>query len=269
MIESPFTKVPNSILDIEALDIYEFRILMHIIRKTLGFNKKSDGISLSQFVKATGISKSKVTKTIESLNKKKFITVQKQTNKSGGKSFNRYIALVSDKDHLYREKTKGSTPQGIALVSDRDIQKKIEQKKIDNREKERLGVSIYYDLSDNEKLRETDKYISHVIQEEGFIKNEKSFKLKVKRQLVNEDKFQLEDFEKWYLKKECEILKEKYVGKYLENNQVSNIYPYFVTEKYDPTDKFILWFDKDEEFSFHKCFSSKTEIEEFLEEIEI
>ena len=64
MEESPFTKVPNSIFDIEGLNIYERLVLLYIIRKTIGFNKKSDGISLSQFVKFTGASKPTIIKAI-------------------------------------------------------------------------------------------------------------------------------------------------------------------------------------------------------------
>ena len=65
-----FTRIPNYILDDNTLDVYEFRILAHIARQTIGHEKKSDGISLSQFVDATGISKKKIIKTIKSLEDK-------------------------------------------------------------------------------------------------------------------------------------------------------------------------------------------------------
>lgn len=51
---------------------------------------------------------------------------------------------------------------------------------------------------------------------------------------------------------------------------MSAIYPYFNTENYDPNDKFIIWFNKDKKASSTtKCFSNKSEIEEFLQEIEL
>lgn len=146
MNESPFTKVPNSIFDIEGLNIYERLILLYIVRKTIGFNKKSDGISLNQFIRFAGISKPTVLKAINNLKKMKLIKVKKQTNSTGGKSYNRYTPLVNNIDHLVNDIDKGSKGDLLGLVKDIDIQKKIEQKKIDNREKERLGINIYYDL---------------------------------------------------------------------------------------------------------------------------
>lgn len=265
--ESPYTKVPNHILDFEGFDVYEYRVFMFILRKTIGFNKKSDGISLSQFVKATSISKSKVNNTLEKLKKRGVLNVQKQILKNGGKSYNRYIPLVHEKHYLVHEKDKGSTPQSIGLVSEKDIQKENRTKENrQKREREIININIYFDLSENEKLRETDKYISHLIESEDYIKNEKSFKLKIKRQLANEDKYQLEDFERWYLEKECESLKDKYVGKYIDDDLISNIYPYFHTEKYEPNDKFIIWFNQDSTDSYTQCFSNRFELKEILEE---
>ena len=93
MKEKPFTKVPNAILDLESLNVYEFRILMHIYIKTIGFNKKSDGISLSQFQKATGISKPTILKSLKSLEEMKFIKVQKQINNTNGNLSNKYYLI--------------------------------------------------------------------------------------------------------------------------------------------------------------------------------
>ncbi len=265
MEESPFTKVPNSILDFEGLDVYEFRILILILRKTIGFNKKSDGISLSQFIKFTGISKDKVIKSLESLQKNKFISVQKQTLKNGGKSFNRYTPLVCEKDYLVRQKDKGSTSERLGLVCEKDIQKKIEQKKIDKR-REREG-NIFFSFSNNEQLKEIDRYIDHLISTEEYIKNQKAFSRKIKKQLVDGDEYQLEDFEKWYLNKTCEELGNKYIGKYLDDDEISNIYPYFKTEGYDPSNKFIIWLiDTDTKKGHSECFEDRHELYQLLEE---
>jgi len=88
--EEAFTKIPNIILDDTTLNVYERAILIHIARQTIGYGKKSDGISLSQFVKATSISKDKIIRTIADMKKKKLLNVTKQTAASGGKSYNRY-----------------------------------------------------------------------------------------------------------------------------------------------------------------------------------
>lgn len=60
MIEKDYTKIPNELLEALArtrLSNYEFRYIWVVIRKTYGWNKKSDYISNSQFVKETGIKK--------------------------------------------------------------------------------------------------------------------------------------------------------------------------------------------------------------------
>ena len=74
--------VPNWILEDASLNAYEFRILMWIARQTIGYGKKSDMISVSQFVNNTGISKSTVLKTLELLNTKDYIHVVKKLNRT-------------------------------------------------------------------------------------------------------------------------------------------------------------------------------------------
>ena len=265
--ESPYTKVPNSVLDVEGLDVYEFRLLLIILRKTLGFNKKSDGISISQFIKATGISKDKIIKSLENLQKNKFISIQKQTLKNGGKSFNRYTPLVFEKDYLVREKDKGSTSQRLGLVCEKDIQKENNTK--ENRQKrEREIDNIYFSLSDNEQLKEIDRYIKYLISKSEYLKSEKGFSRKIKKQLSNGDEYQLEDFEKWYLSKTCEELKIKYIGKYLDGDVIENIYPYFDTEAYDPNSKFIIWLIRPGiKKGYSKCFSDRHELYQLLDEV--
>lgn len=58
--DETFTKVPNELLEMLArarLSGREHQVLLALIRKTCGFHKKADKISLSQFSKATGISR--------------------------------------------------------------------------------------------------------------------------------------------------------------------------------------------------------------------
>lgn len=75
--ENGYTKIANELYDAIArwhLSSYESRVLIFIIRKTYGWNKKSDWISLSQFVEATGIRESHVSRTISLLVKQKIVT---------------------------------------------------------------------------------------------------------------------------------------------------------------------------------------------------
>lgn len=79
--EIPFTQVPNCILDEKLKDLKssELKVLMLICRKTFGYQKLKDSISLSQLTKHTGLAKNTVIEAVKGLEKKKVI--KKHTNK--------------------------------------------------------------------------------------------------------------------------------------------------------------------------------------------
>ena len=71
-----FTKVPNKFLEAIASNrsfCAKTRVLAVILRKTAGWNKKSDWISLSQFESMTGILKRNVCRALEQLLDRKII----------------------------------------------------------------------------------------------------------------------------------------------------------------------------------------------------
>lgn len=64
-LEDGFTRIANDILDGLCkikLSSYQTRVLLYILRKTYGFNKKEDWISVSQIEEATGIYKAHVSR---------------------------------------------------------------------------------------------------------------------------------------------------------------------------------------------------------------
>lgn len=68
--ENGYTPIANEILEALArfnLSAYESRVLWYIIRKTYGWHRKHDLISLSQIVVGTGIKKGHVSRTVKSL----------------------------------------------------------------------------------------------------------------------------------------------------------------------------------------------------------
>ncbi len=228
--EETFTKIPNIILDDTTLNVYERAILIHIARQTIGYGKKSDGISLSQFVKATGISKAKVIRTIEDVKKKKLLKVIKQTAASGGKSYNRYyLTLVSHKDYLVSDRDYPSISQTLPLVSDRDIQKKIEQKKIDKKRETETYDNIFFSLSDHEQTREANSFAEHISMSAS---NPEAYKVKIKKQINKEHPETLEVFQEWYFTKTCQKLSSKYVGEIIDGYRIESIYPYTDTKGY-------------------------------------
>lgn len=69
-LENGYTSIANEILEkvvATRLPANEYRILLFIIRKTYGFHKKEDRISLTQFQKALGVSRPTVSKSLKNL----------------------------------------------------------------------------------------------------------------------------------------------------------------------------------------------------------
>ena len=84
MIQVPnHTQIPNVIIDehMSKLSHAQFKVLMAICRKTIGWHKQSDYISISQIVELTGVSNKTVVGAINQLEKKGFI-VTKKSNRS-------------------------------------------------------------------------------------------------------------------------------------------------------------------------------------------
>lgn len=75
--ENGFTAIANELLErlsYPGINGSEFRVIHLIIRKTYGFHKKVDRISLSQFEAGTLMKRSQAIETIKSLMEKKIIT---------------------------------------------------------------------------------------------------------------------------------------------------------------------------------------------------
>jgi len=69
-LEDGYTKLANELLDaiiISPFSQHQLRVLLAIMRKTYGFNKKTDDIGLSQLVTMTGIDKADVSRAVSSL----------------------------------------------------------------------------------------------------------------------------------------------------------------------------------------------------------
>lgn len=69
-LEDGYTKVANELLEAIArikLCAYETKVLIFVIRKTYGWNKKTDWIALSQITENTNILKPNVSRTLRKL----------------------------------------------------------------------------------------------------------------------------------------------------------------------------------------------------------
>lgn len=222
--EGNYTQVPNIILDDTTLNVYERAILIHIARQTIGYGKKSDGISLSRFAKCTGVGISKVKTTIKTLEAKRLITLKQQTNEHGGKSFNRYsLTLSHHTTNHSHDTTNPRSPHDQPLSHDTTIQKKIEQKKIDKRrEREKPSNNILFSLPENMREKEINKFAESL----SGIRNIAAYKVKLKQKIDKEDKQTLGEFESWYLSDKCYELSRKYAGHKVGEYEVQRINSY-------------------------------------------
>lgn len=78
--ENGFLQIPNDIVEKFAgirISGEEWMVLWGILRKTLGWHKQEDRMSLSQFALATGLKRQTVLRAISKLSSKKIITVIK------------------------------------------------------------------------------------------------------------------------------------------------------------------------------------------------
>jgi phage replication O-like protein O len=80
-----FTQLPNIIIDVlrPLLPMSEFNIILTICRKTYGWHKASDNISISQMVFTTGMKEETISKAIKSLEEKNIIIKTKGNPKKG------------------------------------------------------------------------------------------------------------------------------------------------------------------------------------------
>jgi len=113
--ENGFTRLANEILDRVVntpLLGSEFQVVLCVLRKTYGYQKKVDIISLSQFQKATGLSRPTVVKTIKNLMTRKMIVKVYLPDNKISFSFNKNYDEWVVKEHLL-VKDKWVTSKGV------------------------------------------------------------------------------------------------------------------------------------------------------------
>lgn len=119
-----FTRIPNNFIDDLKLNPYQFQILSIIVRKTDGWCKIEDGISLSQFEKLVTFKKPKIIQTLKELIEMDLISKRKQILDNNSNSFNMY--KISDR--VVTENNKGSNSQLLGVVTEDYTQKKANTK---------------------------------------------------------------------------------------------------------------------------------------------
>lgn len=126
-LENGYTKIANEILDALCKTRIkgECRQLLDLIlRKTYGYKKKSDNISTSQIIKATGLSRSSIYKARRWLKENNFITVSQKgdsnfLNYSFQKDYNKWV--VSPKKETVSQLGTRVSPKTVGGVSPKKV----------------------------------------------------------------------------------------------------------------------------------------------------
>lgn len=148
--ENGYTTIANEILGklIELnLSGQETRAVLFVIRKTYGFNKKDDFISLTQFAKALGICKTRAAQVVKTIRERNVLTVKENINGIGIKY--RFNKDWEQWKRVYKNINRiGKPKQPYRKICTEGIEKHTPQKKLLKKHKQKK-----YSNSDN---RNTD-----------------------------------------------------------------------------------------------------------------
>lgn len=133
-----YTQVPDEVFDVlmPALSGAEFKVLLYIVRRTFGFRKLSDEISLQQIItgiktkegrwldRGTGLSRDSVTKAIKSLEEKGVIVRNRRYSEEKGDQPSTYgLRFRGESENL----TRGGRISPPPPVRESDPQETVEQ----------------------------------------------------------------------------------------------------------------------------------------------
>lgn len=135
-----YTPVPDEFFDLVAPNLTEaeLRALIYIIRRTFGFKKDSDNISLRQMVggirtkdghvldQGTGLSKPSVVRAVKGLIEKEIIAASRNSSPAKGYEPTTYRLLFRD-DPLLTKATRGGKLKQQGLVNESNIQETVLQ----------------------------------------------------------------------------------------------------------------------------------------------
>jgi len=145
LVAPNYTQIPNVVFDywLPRLKPSEFTVLLCLCRKLFGWHKTSDFISVSQIVKATGLTKNTALKSIESLIEHGLVLRQHHSNERGNHPNEYALNIEKPVDDIYQ-----STPirskfgGGSAKIAPGVVQKLHPQKKDYTKERKDISKDI-------------------------------------------------------------------------------------------------------------------------------
>ena len=224
MSNSGYMKAYHCILDTanRRLKSAEFALFYCIYRKTLGWNKYVDRISLSQFVDDTGLSKQTVFTHLASLEESKWIHVMRKTT-DGGLPYNEY----SLGEVVYKlDQSKNHTSLNIRPVVVYKLDQSTPKSGLNIRHtKDSLKDTIKISSSDTPVVAITRRVDINIMEEAEDIFS----KLKIKKRSL------LTQYPAQYI---CDV-RQRHADK-LQDGSIANPGAYFVALLQD-AEQFELW----------------------------
>jgi len=155
-----FTRVPNEFFDkyLHKLSGLAVQVFLIIVRKTEGFHKKKDNISLTQLEKSSGLARNSVIKAVKELVEKDMITVLKIKNRTN--TFSIKFKEGSARIELPKEDDSARIkPVGSAriehtkdiLLKKKELHNILKKYMLDN-SKELHGKSYYHDKKEAKQV---------------------------------------------------------------------------------------------------------------------
>jgi predicted transcriptional regulator len=190
------TIVPDDIFDVlmPVCTGAEFKVLAYIVRRTFGFKKNSDSISLKQMVEGikkkdgepldhgTGLSKATAAVAIKGLVEKGIIEAQRNRSKEKGDEPTTYGLRYETKQPVSKNQTRGGLKTGQGGVQKSDTQQTVLQQTVI--QKSLTGVvkggeeSRIKELKDLDQPREKTEYVvQEILKQLGDKHSEKFYYL--------------------------------------------------------------------------------------------
>lgn len=162
---SSFTRIPNSIIDESGLNPYQYQLFSIIVRKTDGWCKAEDGISLSQFEKLVTFKKPKIISTLKELAELGLITKEKHYNEDK-KQYSYSTYRISKR--VVTQNNKGSNPELQGVVIKDYKQKKLNTKETNtyNTQAEETSEKLSLTLSRLTDYEHTSKQYKQKLEKE-------------------------------------------------------------------------------------------------------
>jgi phage replication O-like protein O len=151
-LENGYTKIANELLEAlyrQNLSGQEFRMILLIIRKTYGFNKIDDKISLNQMIEEIKLSKIRCSQIINKLQLQKIVTVTENCNGlfkkyKLNKDFQEW-PTVTEKCNGYR-KMKQRLQKNETELKKKSVSKEKEIQKTSSKERRIVPWSSFFEI---------------------------------------------------------------------------------------------------------------------------